>query len=146
MPEEIKSPKLTADWEMQLQQIEKGRYSADSFLHGIKKYVVELCDKYAVRSENSAFTAASTSSLGNCPKCAKEVKYGKYGAYCTGRCGMVVGTVYGHKLTERQVSALLSGQIISYSEKGKKTVVQPTFRQNDYNGKTTYQWFAGYKQ
>lgn len=145
VPEEIKSPKLTADWEMQLQQIEKGRYSADSFLHGIKAYVVELCDKYAVRSENPAFTATSSINLGNCPKCGKEVKYGKYGAYCTGRCGMVIGTVYGHKLTERQVSALLSGQIISFSEKSKKTVVQPAFRQNDYNGKTTYQWIAGYK-
>ncbi|MBR1421922.1 MAG: DNA topoisomerase 3 [Ruminococcus sp.] len=145
VPEEIKSPKLTADWEMQLQQIEKGRYSADSFLHGIKAYVADLCDKYAVRSENSAFTAVSTSSLGNCPKCGKDVKYGKSGAYCTGRCGMVIGYVYGHKLTEKQVSALLSGQLISYTVKGAKTIVQPSFRQNDYNGKTTYQWVAGYK-
>ena len=42
LPDNIKSPLLTAEWESQLLQIERGELSADSFMDGIKEMVREL--------------------------------------------------------------------------------------------------------
>ena len=140
VPEEIKSPKTTAEWEMQLQQIEKGRCTSDAFLHSINEYVKELCSKYAVRSTESAFKELAPSKLGNCPKCGQDVIKGKFGAYCKGKCGMNVGKVYGKELTDNQLVSLLSGKPISYTRNGRKTTVSPQIEPNNYNGKLSYQW------
>ncbi len=138
-PEEVKSPKLTADWEMQLQQIERGEYSADMFMNGIITFVQDICKRYGKVAENSQF-AAKSEPIGNCPKCGKPVKMGKFGFYCTGKCGMNLAKVYGKELTETQLKKLLEGKEISYTANGKKTVVLPEVVQNNYNGKTYFQW------
>lgn len=138
-PEEVKSPKLTADWEMQLQQIERGEYSADAFMNGIITFVQDICKRYGTAVENSQF-AAKSEPIGNCPKCGKPVVKGQYGYYCTGKCGMNLSKVYGKVLTESQLKKLLEGKEISYTANGKKTVVLPEVVQNNYNGKTYFQW------
>lgn len=140
VPQEIKSPKTTAEWEMQLQQIEKGRCTSDAFLHSITEYVKELCSKYAVRSTESTFKELAPSKLGSCPKCGQDVLKGKFGAYCKGKCGMNVGKVYGKELTDNQLVSLLSGKPISYTRNGRKTTVSPQIEPNNYNGKLSYQW------
>ncbi|MGN0594197.1 MAG: DNA topoisomerase 3 [Hominimerdicola sp.] len=108
VPDEVKSPKLTADWEMQLQQIERGEYSANSFMKEITAFVEDICSKYSSSDSSAAFKNGSE-PLGTCPKCGKEVKKGKFGFYCTGKCGMNVAKVYGKELTETQLKNLLSG-------------------------------------
>ena len=139
VPNEVKSPKLTADWEMQLQQIERGEYSSNSFMQEITDFVKDICSKYSSSDNSVAFKNVSD-SFGNCPKCGKEVKKGKFGFYCTGKCGMNIAKVYGKELTETQLKNLLSGKEISYTASGKKTIVLPEVIQNDYNGKTYFQW------
>ncbi|MBQ8515031.1 MAG: DNA topoisomerase 3 [Ruminococcus sp.] len=134
VPDEVKSPKLTADWEMQLQHIERGECSHDAFMQEITGFVRGICSKYGSSDSSVSFTT------GNCPKCGKEIKKGNYGFYCTGRCGMNIGKVYGKELTETQVKKLLSGSSVSYTKDGKKTVVLPEVVENEYNGKTFYQW------
>ena len=138
-PEEVKSPKLTADWEMQLQQIEHGEYSAETFMNGIIDFVQELCKKYGTSDSNNTFVSAPE-KIGNCPNCGKEVTKGKFGYYCTGKCGMNIAKIYGRELTETQLKKLLAGKEISYTANDKKTIVIPKVSQNEYNGKTYIQW------
>lgn len=144
VPDEVKSPKLTADWENVLQQIEKGEADDRVFLSEIKDYVCGLVAKYGSKAENSVFAAKSSPALGACPNCGKDVKQGKFGFYCTGKCGMNVAKVFGKELTEAQLEKLLDGKEISYTNNGKKTTVLPEAVPNNYtkDGKEIkgFQW------
>ena len=42
LPDVVKSPKLTADWENELTQVSKGEVSAGQFMAGIKAMVSDL--------------------------------------------------------------------------------------------------------
>ena len=139
VPEEVKSPKLTAEWEMQLQQIEHGKANATDFMTGITEYVKQICATYSNVDESVSFRKESP-VLGKCPKCGNDVKSGKFGYYCTGKCGMNLAKVYGKVLTEAQLVKLLSGKKISYTANEKKTIVLPEVVENQYQGKTYYQW------
>ncbi|MDE6678544.1 MAG: DNA topoisomerase 3, partial [Ruminococcus sp.] len=138
-PEEVKSPKLTADWEMKLQQIEHGEYSDEKFMHEIISFIQELCKKYSTSDNNDTFVS-TLAKIGNCPNCGKEVVKGKFGYYCTAKCGMNIAKVYDKKLTEIQMKKLLSGKEISYTVNDKKTIVLPKSIKNEYQGKTYIQW------
>lgn len=141
VPEEVKSPKMTAEWENQLLQVERGQISANDFMNGIITFVKDICAKYGQVDETDVFKKeVAESETHTCPKCNNEVKKGKFGFYCTGKCGMNLTKVYGKELTETQLFNLLSGKKISYTKDGRKTIVLPEYVQNDYNGKTYYQW------
>lgn len=139
VPDEVKSPKLTAEWEMQLQQIERGQYAADTFMNGITDFVRSICEKYGAEDSSVTFRKPQA-ALGKCPHCGADVRKGQYGFYCTGKCGMYLAKVYGKELTESQLTKLLSGKQISYTVNGKKTIVLPEAVENNYNGKTSWQW------
>lgn len=139
VPNEVKSPMLTAEWEMQLQSMEHGKYRKDEFMNNIISFVKEICQKYSSVDESVSF-GNQTEAIGKCPKCGNAVKKGMYGYYCTGKCGMNISKVYGKELTEKQLSNLLNGKEISYTSNGKKTVVLPRVTENEYNGKTYFQW------
>lgn len=51
LPEEIKSPKLTADWEMKLNEIARGEADADEFMDDIVKMMEKLIQRYSGISE-----------------------------------------------------------------------------------------------
>ena len=51
-------------------------------------------------------------SLGDCPACHNPVQTGKYGAYCSGRCGMMFGKVFGKELSENEWRKVLAGEAI----------------------------------
>ncbi len=140
VPEEVKSPKLTAEWEMQLQQIEHGTYSSKSFMQEIIAFVKSICEKYSTEDKSVSFGSPQREAIGKCPKCGSDVLWGQYGAYCTTKCGMFFNKVYGKELTEQQIKKLLSGKEISYTANGRKTIVMPEAVQNDYQGKTNFQW------
>lgn len=141
VPDEVKSAKLTADWEMKLQSIEKGEYSNLTFMNEITDFINEICNKYKAIDSSVSFSNRSVAeAIGKCPKCGNEIKKGKYGFYCTSKCGMNVAKVFGKELTEAQLCKLLDGKEISYTASGKKTIVLPEVVQNDYNGKTYFQW------
>jgi DNA topoisomerase-3 len=137
--DELKSAKMTAEWETTLQTIERGQSSDTDFINHITSFVNELMTKYAVEDNSNKF-AVKNVSLGKCPKCSNDVIKGKYGYYCTGKCGMNIGKVYGKELTVSQLTNLLSGKNISFTSKGKKTTVYPKVEAYEYNGKKGYQW------
>ena len=128
---------------MKLQQIEHGNYSANDFMNEIENFVRELCKKYGSEDKNICFSDKKSESVGKCPKCGNDIICGKYGFFCKSKCGMNVAKVYGKELMEEQLKALLDGKSISYTSNGRKTVVLPQVVQNDYNGKTYYQWATG---
>lgn len=51
LPEEIKSPKLTADWEVKLNEIARGEADADAFMEDIVKMMEKLIQRYSGISE-----------------------------------------------------------------------------------------------
>ena len=53
---------------------------------------------------------------------------------------MSLAKVYGKELTEAQLVKLLSGKKISYTANDRKTIVLPEVVENQYQGKTYYQW------
>ena len=48
--------------------------------------------------------------------------------------------VFGVELSEGQIKSLLSGKETSYIRNGRKTVVVPNVIENEFNGKTYYNW------
>lgn len=139
VPDEVKSAKLTSDWEMKLQQLENGEYSADTFMAEIEDFIRNLCIKYGSADSSVSF-GNNSAPIGKCPKCRSDVVKGRYGYYCKGKCGMNIAKVYGTELSETQIKGLLSGKSTSYTANGKKNTVLPEVFENNYNGKTYYQW------
>ncbi len=140
VPDEVKSAKLTAEWETKLQQVEHGQYSADSFMKEIEQNIRDMCSKYGSADKSVSLSDVSHEPIGKCPKCGENVVKGKYGYYCKKKCGMNIAKVYGVELSDSQVKGLLSGKSTSYTSKGRKTVVLPQIAENNYQGNTYYNW------
>ena len=140
VPDEVKSAKLTAEWETKLQKIEHGEYSADDFMTEICGFIGTMCQKYGSVDKSVSLTDRSHEPAGKCPKCGADVVKGKFGFYCKSKCGMNVAKVYGIQLSDEQIKGLLNGKSTSYTFKGKKSVVCPEIVENPYNGKIYYQW------
>ena len=92
MPDELKSPTMTAKWENTLMQIERGEVSAETFLSGIINMVKELIATTPAPSlkEKQRFSTSekASDSIGNCPWCGSPVLDGKSSYYCSDRnCG-----------------------------------------------------------
>lgn len=79
MPEKLKSPQMTAEWENTLMQIECGEVQAATFLQGISNLVLEL-----VRvTTPAAHFETGRESLGNCPWCGSPVYESKASYRCS---------------------------------------------------------------
>ncbi len=123
LPDVVKSPKLTADWENALTLVSKGEYSMQEFMGGIEDMVKELVQTYNSISDEqkSMFGGGAQESLGKCPKCGGDVVKGKFGAYCKNKCGMNVSRAMGAALTDSQVKSMLEGKkTLVKGLKGKK--------------------------
>ena len=125
LPDVVKSPKLTADWENALTLVAKGEMEREDFMADIVEMVEELIHTYhKVSEEQKNMFAKEQETLGICPNCGGQVVKGKYGAYCVKKCGMNVSRVMEAALTDEQVKALLAGKKILLkgltSKAGKK--------------------------
>lgn len=79
VPDEIKSPELTADWEMKLQKMENGEYAESAFMDEISEYIKQICNNYSsVDERNINFDTV----IGKCPRCGARVIEGKTNYYC----------------------------------------------------------------
>ena len=140
VPDEVKSAKLTAEWESKLQQIEHGSLPETVFMSGIQQFIADMCRKYGSVDKSVSLSDGGHEPIGKCPKCGADVVKGKFGWYCKGKCGMNIAKVYGISLSDAQIKGLLDGKSTSYTSKGKKTIVRPEIVENPYNGKVYYQW------
>lgn len=86
LPEELVSPKMTADWEMELTRIAQDKADGGDFIHGIEGLVRDLVGRYSGMSvENTAFSDNRRKSMGDCPRCGKPVYEYKGNYYCSSR-------------------------------------------------------------
>lgn len=123
LPDVVKSPKLTADWENALTLVSKGEYSMQEFMGGIEEMVKDLVKTYHSISneQRSLFGGGTSGMLGKCPKCGGDVVKGKFGAYCKNKCGMSLNRAMGAVLSDSQVKSLLEGKkTLVKNLKGKK--------------------------
>ncbi len=78
VPKELKSPEMTAVWELKLSEIAKGKLNKNSFMEEIKKYTKSVIEE--IKNSEEVFKHDNISSV-KCPQCGKpmlEVK-GKKG-------------------------------------------------------------------
>ena len=113
LPDVVKSPKLTADWENALSLVAKGELGRQAFMEGIETMVSDLVKTYHEVGEGQKNVSFGRQEiLGVCPNCGGQVAKGRYGAYCVKKCGMNVSRVMGMPLDDGQVKALLAGKKI----------------------------------
>ena len=113
LPDIVKSPKLTADWENALTLVSKGQLSMEDFMAGIEGMVSGLVQDYqGAGGEAKRIFAPEQEALGVCPNCGGQVVKGKFGAYCENKCGMIVGRAMGVALSDAQIKDLLGGKKI----------------------------------
>lgn len=111
LPDVVKSPKLTADWENALTLVAKGEMEREDFMADIEAMVSDLIHTYhEVSDEQKKMFAQEQKVLGKCPNCGGEVVKGKYGAFCKNKCGMNVSRIMGVALSDEQVENLLAGK------------------------------------
>ena len=70
VPEDLKKPELTADWEMKLSQIAKGRIRQGDFLHEIRAYTCEIVDE--IKNGEGTFRHDNLTNK-VCPQCGKKL-------------------------------------------------------------------------
>ena len=89
LPDNIKSPLLTAEWESRLKQVEHGEVSADVFMDGIADMNRELVKAHTAPEEQftKLFAAGrkDREAVGTCPRCGTSVYEGQKGYFCENR-------------------------------------------------------------
>ena len=137
LPDNIKSPTLTAEWESMLKQVERGELAADSFMEQIADMSRTLVKEHTAPEERFAglFPDAKRNgreAVGTCPRCGGTVYEGKKGFFCDNRdCSFALWKdnkfFSGKKksITKPVAAALLEEGRVSmsglYSEKTGKT-------------------------
>lgn len=70
VPEDLKKPELTADWEMKLSQIAKGTLKRGTFMKDIRSYSMDLIDD--IKSGEGQFRHDNLTNT-KCPECGKRM-------------------------------------------------------------------------
>lgn len=137
LPDNIKSPMLTAEWESMLKQVECGEIPEKDFMEGIEDMSRALVREHTAPEER--FTGLFPDAKGNgreavgtCPRCGGAVYEGKKGFFCENRdCAFALwkdNKFFSSKkksITKSVAAALLKEGRVSmsglYSEKTGKT-------------------------
>lgn len=92
LPDNLTSPKLTAEWENNLTQIAKGAADPSEFLSDIEAMARELVKSYPFLSDSDKERFKTEKpEIGKCPRCGSPVHEGKKNYYCSNRnCAFVM--------------------------------------------------------
>lgn len=87
LPDKLKSPSLTAEWENALMKIEKGELIPETFMREIIQMVKNLISTTPspTSEQLQLFSSSGKESIGTCPWCGSEVYDGKSSYYCSNR-------------------------------------------------------------
>lgn len=135
LPDSVKSPMLTAEWENHLKRIEKGELSPEDFMRSIDSYVADTVKSYhSVSDEQKALFGAgqeSGESVGKCPRCSGNIFENSKAFSCDKKCGFALfkdskfWSAKKKKLTKDIAAALLTkGRVFLsglHSEKSGKS-------------------------
>ena len=82
LPEALRSPLLTAEWEHRLKMVERGELDAGLFLNDIEHMVRGLVANYQPVAEASVLFPTGRVAVGKCPRCGGVVSEAKNGYFC----------------------------------------------------------------
>ena len=82
LPEQLRSPKLTAEWEHRLLKIERGETSSDGFISEIGEMMSDLTANYKVVKGAEVLFPSGRDVIGRCPRCGSEVTESRKGFFC----------------------------------------------------------------
>ena len=119
MPEEIRSPLLTADWEQKLLKVERGELTPEAFMKDIETMISTLVDTYEAVQDAEVMRKEAAGKIGICPACGSEVVERKKGYFCSNReCRFALWKenryfdAIGKKMTRQIAESLLtSGKV-----------------------------------
>lgn len=72
LPEEIKSPELTAAWELKLEEVNSGNISDEEFLEDIKKFISDIVKEASNNIKADAVKVVDKEIVGKCPRCKEK--------------------------------------------------------------------------
>ena len=143
------NPQESGRWEAMFDSVrngEKDGASIESILEAEMKTAITKIKETQCKRIISDSSPNKANVLGECPKCGSSVLKGQYGAYCSGKCGISLGKIYGKTLTDAQIKSVLAGKSITIknltSKAGKKYNAKYTpdgIEEYEYNGKKGYQ-------
>ena len=91
MPEQLKSPAMTAAWEKKLLEIERNNYTPEQFMEEIESMMKSLVNQYANTPNAPAKATPSAPVMGTCPHCGSDVAEREKGFFCSNReCRFVI--------------------------------------------------------
>ena len=128
LPEPLRSPQLTAQWEWSLQKIEDGLLEPEVFLAEVQEMVTGLVSGFTPVEDAEYLFPSNRPVVGTCPRCGREVTESPKGFFCENpRCRFALwrdNRFFTNKqftLTKEKAQALLQhGEVFAehlYSEK-----------------------------
>ena len=128
LPEPLRSPQLTAQWEWALQRIEDGLLEPEAFLSEVQEMVTGLVSGFTPVEDAEYLFPSNRPVVGTCPRCGREVTESPKGFFCENpRCRFALWrdnrffTNKQFSLTKEKAQALLQhGEVFAehlYSEK-----------------------------
>jgi DNA topoisomerase-3 len=132
LPEDIKSPLLTAEWEQKLLDIQRGELTDSAFMDGIVSLARELAVSHSAPIPKYADLFASAprgDTVGVCPRCGAAVTESGKGFFCSSRaCRFALWKdsrfwqAKGKALDKKTAAALLTDGRVFFSDlKSEKT-------------------------
>jgi DNA topoisomerase-3 len=85
LPDALKTPALTAEWENTLTLIARGEASPDDFMRGITKLTSSIVRESTKDDELARMFSPDREVIGTCPRCGSNVHEGKKNFYCANR-------------------------------------------------------------
>ena len=144
VPEAIQSPKLTAEWESRLKEIERGLLAPEDFMTEITHMVRELVDTYEMTQDGQVLFDQPKEAIGVCPRCGGQVLDTPKAFSCENKdCGFVLWknsrffTAKRKQLTKQVAATLLKEGRVKlkdcYSEKHGTTYDTTVILEDDGN-------------
>jgi DNA topoisomerase-3 len=132
LPDEIKSPLLTAEWEQRLKSVERGELSGAEFMDDIAALTTGLVAAHTAPLPEYAALFASPPKgavVGKCSRCGADVTESGKGFFCSSRaCKFALWkdnrffAAKGKTLDKQTAIALLAGERVFFSDlKSEKT-------------------------
>lgn len=118
MPDYIKSPDLTADWENKLLQVEKGNIEAEAFLAEIRALVSQILMDCRNVSDVDRLSLKHFEEVGTCPICGNPVLIGSKSYFCSSQdCRFVIWKDLAFlRSMKKQVDDEMAAQLLANGE------------------------------
>tara|TARA_R100000027_G_scaffold67300_1_gene65447 strand:- start:6567 stop:8630 length:2064 start_codon:yes stop_codon:yes gene_type:complete len=114
----LKSPKLTAEWEQKIKDIEAAKIKGTDFIEELNEYLQQLSKTFTkdLSTNYQEFQTANSDKQTSCPVCGKKMFLGKKAASCSDKehCNTpIFRNQRGKKLSDKQLIKLAQGKKIA---------------------------------